>query len=59
MAIIAVTRGSAVAVRTQYFRPAQAGGDRGSDLASLPGPSRGTVELPLRLYWSYPTAAGH
>ena len=23
-----------------------------SDLANLRGPSRGTVELPLRLYWS-------
>ena len=23
-----------------------------SDLASLRGPSRGTVELPLRLYWT-------
>ena len=26
-----------------------------SDLASLRGPSRGTVELPLRLYWSGPS----
>jgi hypothetical protein len=42
----------AVAVRTEYYaRP----GRRAivvSDLASLRGPSRGTVELPLRLYWS-------
>jgi hypothetical protein len=44
----------AVAVRTQYLaRP----GRRVvvvTDLASLRGPSRGTVELPLRLYWSGP-----
>jgi hypothetical protein len=26
-----------------------------TDLASLRGPSRGTVELPLRLYWSGPS----
>jgi len=26
-----------------------------SDLASLRGPARGTVELPLRLYWSGPS----
>jgi hypothetical protein len=26
-----------------------------SDLASLRGPSRGTIELPLRLYWSRPS----
>jgi hypothetical protein len=26
-----------------------------SDLASLRGPSRGTVSLPLRLYWSGPS----
>ena len=26
-----------------------------SDLANLRGPSRGTVELPLRLYWSGPS----
>ena len=45
----------AVAVRTEYYaRP----GRRAivvSDLASLRGPSRGTVELPLRLYWSGPS----
>src|SRR6202035_371716 len=45
----------AVAVRTQYLaRP----GRRVivvTDLASLRGPSRGTVELPLRLYWSGPS----
>src|SRR5207245_7976293 len=43
---------SAVAVRTQYrARP----GRRAivvTDLASLRGPVRGTVELPLRLFWS-------
>jgi hypothetical protein len=42
----------AVAVRTQHqARP----GRRVivvTDLASLRGPARGTVELPLRLYWS-------
>ena len=46
-----------VAVRTQYqARP----GRRVivvTDLASLRGPSRGTVELPLRLYWSGPSPA--
>jgi hypothetical protein len=45
----------AVAVRTEYYaRP----GRRAivvSDFASLRGPSRGTVELPLRLYWSGPS----
>jgi catechol 2,3-dioxygenase-like lactoylglutathione lyase family enzyme len=45
----------AVAVRTGYYaRP----GRRAivvSDLASLRGPCRGTVELPLRLYWSGPS----
>ena len=45
----------AVAVRTQYLaRP----GRRVivvTDLGSLRGPSRGTVELPLRLYWSGPS----
>jgi len=45
----------AVAVRTRYLaRP----GRRVivvTDLASLRGPSRGTVELPLRLYWSGPS----
>jgi len=45
----------AVAVRTRYqARP----GRRVivvSDLASLRGPSRGTVSLPLRLYWSGPS----
>jgi hypothetical protein len=44
----------AVAVRTQYTaRP----GRRVvvvRDLASLRGPARGTVVLPLRLYWSPP-----
>lgn len=44
-----------VAVRTRYqARP----GRRVivvSDLASLQGPSRGTVSLPLRLYWSGPS----
>lgn len=44
----------AVAVRTRYqARP----GRRVivvTDLASLRGPSRGRVELPLRLYWSGP-----
>jgi hypothetical protein len=44
-----------VAVRTGYYaRP----GRRAivlSDLASLRGPSRGTVELALRLYWSGPS----
>jgi len=43
---------SAVAVRTQYrSRP----GRRAivvTDLASLDGPVAGTVELPLRLFWS-------
>jgi len=43
-----------VAVRTQYqARP----GRRAivvTDLASLRGPVRGTVELPLRLFWSGP-----
>lgn len=43
---------SAVAVRTQYqARP----GRRAivvTDLASLRGPAHGTVELPLRLFWS-------
>ena len=47
----------AVAVRTQYqARP----GRRVivvTDLASLRGPARGTVELPLRLYWSGPSPA--
>jgi hypothetical protein len=46
---------AAVAVRTQYqARP----GRRVivvTDLASLRGPSRGTVVLPLRLYWSGPS----
>lgn len=45
----------AVAVRTRYqARP----GRRVivvTDLASLRGPSRGSVELPLRLYWSGPS----
>ncbi len=45
---------SAVAVRTGYLsRP----GRRVivvSDLASLRGPVHGTVELPLRLFWSSP-----
>ena len=45
----------AVAVRTQYqARP----GRRvivPIDLASLRGPSRGRVKLPLRLYWSGPS----
>jgi hypothetical protein len=45
----------AAAVRTQYLaRP----GRRVivvTDLDSLRGPSRGTVELPLRLYWSGPS----
>jgi hypothetical protein len=44
-----------VAVRTQYqARP----GRRAivvTDLASLRGPARGTVELPLWLYWSGPS----
>jgi hypothetical protein len=44
-----------VAVRTQYqARP----GRRAivvTDLDSLRGPLRGTVELPLRLYWSGPS----
>jgi hypothetical protein len=44
----------AIAVRTQYqARP----GRRAivvTDLASLGGPVRGTVELPLRLFWSSP-----
>jgi hypothetical protein len=45
----------AVAVRTQY--PARAGHRVivVTDLNSLRGPSRGTVELPLRLYWSGPS----
>jgi hypothetical protein len=46
---------SAVAVRTRYqARP----GRRvivATDLTSLRGPSRGQVELPLRLYWSGPS----
>jgi hypothetical protein len=45
----------AVAVRTQYLaRP----GRRVivvTDLASLRGPAGGTVQLPLRLYWSGPS----
>ena len=45
----------AVAVRTQYqARP----GRRVivvTDLASLRGPSEGSVQLPLRLYWSGPS----
>jgi hypothetical protein len=45
---------AAVAARTQYLaRP----GRRAvvvTDLASLRGPVRGTVELPLRLFWSSP-----
>jgi hypothetical protein len=45
----------AVAVRTQYLaRP----GRRvivATDLNSLHGPSQGTVQLPLRLYWSGPS----
>jgi len=44
-----------IAVRTQYqARP----GRRAivvTDLASLRGPAEGTVELPLRLYWSGPS----
>jgi len=47
----------AVAVRTEYqARP----GRRVivvTDLASLRGPTRGTVQLPLRLYWSGPSPA--
>lgn len=47
----------AVAVRTQYqARP----GRRAivvTDLASLRGPARGSVELPLWLYWSGPSPA--
>jgi hypothetical protein len=45
----------AVAVRTQY--PARPGRRVivVTDLASLRGPSRGTVQLPLRLYWSGPS----
>jgi hypothetical protein len=47
----------AVAVRTQYYaRPGRRVIVVG-DLASLRGPSRGTVELPLRLYWSGPSPA--
>jgi hypothetical protein len=46
-----------VAVRTQYqARP----GRRAlvvTDLAALRGPARGTVELPLWLYWSDPSPA--
>ena len=49
-----VDAGSAVAVRTQYqARP----GRRAIvviDLANLRGPVHGTVELPLRLFWSSP-----
>jgi hypothetical protein len=51
----AVNAERAVAERTQYYaRP----GWRVivvRDLASLLGPSQGTVELPLRLYWSGPS----
>jgi len=47
----------ATAVRTQYqARP----GRRAiviTDLADLRGPARGTVTLPLRLYWSGPSPA--
>jgi hypothetical protein len=45
----------AVAVRTQH--PARAGRRVivVTDLNSLRGPARGTVELPLRLYWSSPS----
>ena len=44
----------AVAVRTEYYaRPRRA--IVVSDLATLRGPSGGTVELPLRLYWSGPS----
>jgi hypothetical protein len=44
-----------VAVRTQY--PARPGRRVivVTDLDSLRGPSEGTVELPLRLYWSGPS----
>ena len=47
----------AAAVRTQY--PARPGRRVivVTDLASLRGPTRGTVELPLRLYWSGPACA--
>ena len=47
----------AVAVRTQY--PARPGRRVivVTDLASLRGPTRGTVGLPLRLYWSGPSPA--
>jgi hypothetical protein len=45
----------AAAVRTQY--PARPGRRVivVTDLDSLRGPARGTVELPLRLYWSGPS----
>jgi hypothetical protein len=43
----------AVAVRSQY--PARPGRRVITDLASVRGPSRGTVELALRLYWSGPS----
>jgi hypothetical protein len=45
----------AVAVRTRY--PARPGRRVivVTDLNSLRGPTRGTVELPLRLYWSGPS----
>jgi hypothetical protein len=45
----------AAAVRTQY--PARPGRRVivVTDMASLRGPTRGTVELPLRLYWSGPS----
>jgi hypothetical protein len=45
----------AAAVRTQY--PARPGRRVVvvTDLASLRGPLRGTMQLPLRLYWSGPS----
>jgi hypothetical protein len=44
-----------VAVRTEYYALPGRRAIVVSDLASLRGPARGTVELPLRLYWSGPS----
>lgn len=45
----------AVAVRTEHYARPGRRAIAVSDLASLRGPSRGTAELPLRLYWSGPS----
>jgi hypothetical protein len=45
---------SAVAVRTQYFARPGRRAIVAIDLAAVRGPVHGTVELPLRLFWSSP-----